>query len=70
MRKFENSTCNLKYLRRQKGVDMTQKELAEKLGVTIATVVNIEKGKHCRMETVRKLMQIFNCTLGELYEIK
>jgi DNA-binding XRE family transcriptional regulator len=60
--------CNLKYIRKQKQFDLSQKELAEKLGVTIATIVNIEKGMSCRIETVYKLLELFQCEFKDLFE--
>ena len=62
--------CNLKYIRKQKQFDLNQKELAEKLGVTIATIVNIEKGMSCRLETVSKLLDLFQCEFKDLFEIQ
>ena len=62
--------CNLKYIRKQKQFDLSQKQLAEKLGVTIATIVHIEKGIGCRLETVSKLLDLFQCEFKDLFEIQ
>jgi DNA-binding XRE family transcriptional regulator len=63
----DHMKCNLKYIRKQKQFDLSQKELAEKLGVTIATIVNIEKGMSCRLETVSKLLDLFQCEFKDLF---
>jgi transcriptional regulator with XRE-family HTH domain len=45
---------------------ITQAQLAEKAGVTEATVVAAEKGRKVRISTVRKLAQALGVTPQEL----
>lgn len=56
---------NLKKLR--EGLGLTQKQLADKLGVNRATIGGYEtKGKEPSYDTLFKLAKIFNCSLDVL----
>ena len=62
---MNNFKENLKTYRKQS--DMTQKELAEKLEVTVNNIGHWEKGRtEPNLDTLVKMTQIFNITLDEL----
>lgn len=44
---------------------MSKSELARKAGVSTLTVDRIERGEHCRMETMRKIILALGYTLEE-----
>jgi transcriptional regulator with XRE-family HTH domain len=45
---------------------MTQRELAEKAGVSQATIVRIERGRQGALSTIRKLADALEVQPGEL----
>lgn len=59
---------NLKYLRKSKGYDISQAELAKKIGVTTVTIQKIEKGKGVNIRTAKKLADHFNCKIDDLFD--
>lgn len=50
----------VKYLRRSKEFDMTQQDLADKIGVSKVTISSIERGGNTSGEIVLKIAKIFN----------
>lgn len=48
---------------------MIQKEIAEKIGITIQTVVTIEKGGSVGISTLKKIAKYFKMPAAKLYEI-
>ena len=62
---MNNFKENLNTYRKQN--NMTQKELAEKLEVTVNNIGHWEKGRtEPNLDTLVKMTQIFNITLDEL----
>lgn len=59
---------NLKYLRKSKQFDISQKELAEKIGVTIVTIYQIENGRGANIRTAKKLADFFNVKIEDLFD--
>jgi len=60
-------TIGEKILRLRKGLDLTQSQLADKIGVSWVTVCRLEKDKFDpRLSTLRKLAEVFGVTLDEL----
>ena len=59
---------NLKYLRKRKGFDLTQKELAEAIGVTVVTIYQIENGRGANIRTAKKLADYFSCNIEDLFD--
>ncbi len=45
---------------------LTQRELAEKAGITHATISRIENGQSARVSTVRKLVEALDCESSAL----
>lgn len=50
----------VKYLRRSKEFDMTQQDLADKIGVSKVTISSIERGGNTSGEIMLKIAEIFN----------
>ena len=51
--------------------EMTQQELAEKVGVTRQSIMSIEKGKYCpSLELAFKIAQAFEKPLEEVFSYK
>ncbi len=49
--------------------EMTQQQLAEKVGVTRQTIVAIEKGKYSpTLELAFKIAEVFNKSLDEIFQ--
>ena len=48
--------------------DMRQKDLAEKAGITRATISSICGGKRCSEDTARKIAEALGISLGDLIE--
>ena len=48
---------------------MFQREIAEKIGITIQTVVTIEKGGSVGINTLKKIAKYFKMPATKLYEI-
>ena len=49
--------------------EMTQKELAERVGVTRQTIVAIEKAKYSpTLELAFKIAEVFDVSLGEVFQ--
>lgn len=52
---------------RRKAAGLTQKQVAEAVGVDQSQISNYEKGGYCpKMPTVLKLAELFNCTTKEI----
>jgi DNA-binding XRE family transcriptional regulator len=51
------------------GLHMSKAELARKAGVSPLTIDRIEKGKNCRIETKRKIIQALGKDLSEKNKI-
>lgn len=48
--------------------EMTQQELADKVGVTRQTIASIEKGKYSpSLELAFKIAEVFNKTIDEIF---
>lgn len=59
-------SLNIKYLRKLN--KMSQTELAERLGITMGAVSNIEHGRHIPSVSVLvSLVQLFNCNMHDLF---
>jgi putative transcriptional regulator len=58
---------DIKFLRRSKGFDLTQKELAEKTGVSHMTIVHIENGGSPNLETAYKISRFFKLPLEQIF---
>jgi len=51
--------------------EMTQKDLADKVGVSRQTIVAIEKGKYSpSLELAFKIAQVFDTPIGEVFSYK
>lgn len=48
---------------------MLQKDMAEKIGITIQTVVTIEKGGSVGINTLKKIAKHFKMPADKVYEI-
>lgn len=57
----------VKYLRRSQEFDMTQQELAKKVGVTKVTISAIENGGNTSGEIMLKIAMIFNKDPREIF---
>lgn len=44
---------------------MSKSELARKAGVSVVTIDRIEKGEHCRLETMRKIILALGYSLED-----
>jgi len=61
-------TNSIRVLRFNAG-EMTQAQLAEKLGITRQTVIAIEQGKYSpSLEVAFQIVQVFNVPLDEVFE--
>lgn len=61
---IENSIRKLRFL----NGEMTQKDLAEKVGVTRQTIVAVENGKYSpSLELAFKLSKAFNCLIEDIF---
>ena len=59
----------LKYLRRLK--DLTQEQLAEKTGISVEFLSNVERGINApSFETLEKLAKVLNCSYSDLFDFK
>lgn len=58
---------NVKYLRRSAEFDMTQEELAKKIGVSRHTIIAIENGSSTSIEIAFKLSNFFKKQLDEIF---
>ena len=56
---------NLKVIRKEKG--LTQKQLAERMGTTQQNIALLEKSKDIRIETLRKLATVLECSLFDIF---
>jgi len=61
---------NLKYFRKSKKFDLTQVQLAAKIGVTPMTIYKIENGKGANLKTLKKLSDLFEVSINELFDFK
>lgn len=68
MGKSTKVTNSIRVLRFNAG-EMTQAQLAEKLGITRQTVIAIEQGKYSpSLEVAFQIVQVFNVPLDEVFE--
>jgi putative transcriptional regulator len=58
---------SIKYLRRSAEFDMTQEELAKKIGVSRTTIVAIENGSSTSIEIALKLAKVFKKNVHEIF---
>jgi transcriptional regulator with XRE-family HTH domain len=58
----------LKRLRNEAG--LTQQQLAQEAGISMASVLGMEQGRNCnpRLDTLRKLAAALGCTVGKLVD--
>jgi|694.fasta_scaffold120297_8 putative transcriptional regulator len=61
---------NLKYLRRSKGFDLTQKQLADALGLTAVTIYKVENGLGVNIMTALKMAKFFGCSVEDIFEME
>lgn len=59
----------VKYLRRSESFDLTQAELAKKLGVSRPTIVEIENGRLPSGEVMLKIAHFFDKDIREIFFI-
>lgn len=60
---------NIKKYRRLAGI--TQKELAEKSGLSIGTIQGYEQGKYTpKIENAEKISEILNCDITDIMPLK
>lgn len=59
----------VRYLRRSQEFDMTQQELAQKVGVTKVTISAIENGANTSGEIMLKISNVFNKDPREIFFI-
>ena len=57
----------LKSYRQQ--VLISRTELARKAGLSVQTIVRIEKGKYCRLQTKRKIILALDLKLSETHKL-
>ena len=57
----------IKYLRRSEGYDLTQEQLAERLGVSRQTIVELEKGRPPSAELLLKIATFFNTDPRDIF---
>ncbi len=70
MRPKYNITNNLKLCRLKAG-DLTQEQLAEKVGATRQTILSIEKGRYApSVGLALRLSQILGATVEEMFELE
>jgi len=62
-----NNKNNVKRLREERLI--SKMELARLAGVSAATIVRIEQGETCRMETKRKIILALGYTLVEKHKV-
>lgn len=62
-----NNKNNVKRLREERLI--SKMELARLAGVSAATIVRIEQGETCRMETKRKIILALGYTLADKYKV-
>ena len=61
---------NVRTLRFHHG-EMTQQELAKKIGVARQTIIAIEQGKFCpSLETALRMELLFSVPVGEIFSLK
>lgn len=61
---------NIKYERRSKKFDMTQKEVADAIGLSVISIYKIENGMGCNVETALKLAKLFQCKVEDIFELE
>ena len=61
---------NLKFLRRSKGFDLTQKQLADALGLTVVTIYKVENGLGVNIMTALKMAKFFGCKVEDIFEME
>jgi putative transcriptional regulator len=59
---------NIKFLRKSKEFDLTQKELADKLGLTTVAIYKIENGRGINIRTARQIAKFFNVKIDDLFD--
>jgi putative transcriptional regulator len=57
----------VKYLRRSQEFDMTQDELAERAGISRATISAIENGANPSIETALRIARVFGKDVREIF---
>lgn len=58
---------NIKYLRRAKEYDISQKELAVRIGISTKALSNIEKGGGANIQTAFKLAKFFDKKIEDIF---
>ncbi|NMM52036.1 helix-turn-helix transcriptional regulator [Paenibacillus aquistagni] len=57
----------VRYLRRSQEFDLTQSELASKIGVTKATISSIERGGSTSVENALKISKVFSKDVKDIF---
>ena len=68
MNKMEKLKSNLKYLRKSRRFDITQKELADRLGLTTVTIYKVETGVGGNIRTLKKIADFFDVKIDDLFD--
>jgi putative transcriptional regulator len=56
---------------RLKDSDLTQEQLAERIGVTRQTILSIEKGRYTpSVALALRMAAVLNCTVEDLFQLK
>lgn len=61
---------NLKKRRRSHDDNLTQKQLADAIGVSTVTIYKIESQMGCNIETALKLARFFGTTVEGIFELE
>jgi putative transcriptional regulator len=58
---------DVKFLRRSKEFDLSQEQLAVKVGVSRVAISKIEKGTSPNLTTAMRIARFFNCKVEDIF---